>query len=116
MKQLAMNYGKILFDLSIAEETVMRSKEIFQSSNELLAALENPAVKETEKAAVIDLIFDKTFANFLKVVSENKMISNINEIFEAYDEAALENSNMLKATLSYVTKPTEEQIEKIKLM
>jgi len=116
MTQLAMNYGKILFDLSLSEECVNHCKEVFQSSEELLEALENPAVKKTEKSAVIDLLFNKAITNFLKVLCDSNFISNISQIFEAYDEVVLDRNNMIKATISYVTKPSIEQIDKMKQM
>jgi len=115
MTQLAMNYGKILFDLSLSEECVNHCKEVFQSS-ELVEALENPAVKATEKSAVIDSVFNKAITNFIKVLCDNNYISNISQIFEAYDEVVLNSNNMIKATIAYVTNPSSEHIEKIKQM
>ena len=42
------------------------------------------------------------------------MISQIADIFEAYEDYEIEQKNWVKAVLYYVTKPEETQIEGIK--
>lgn len=116
MIQLDANYGKVLFNLALPDEVISRAKNILLNSTELLAALDNPSIKAKEKHAVIDKLFDDEMRAFLKVVCDNGYISHIAEIFIAYDDLVLESKNMIRATLSFVTKLNEAQIIGIKNM
>lgn len=116
MIQLDANYGKVLFQLSLSTEIVDRVKELLLNHKELLTALDNPSIKAKEKHAVIDRLFDAEVRNFLKVLCDNGYVSHIAEILSAYDDLVLESKNMIRATLSFVTKPSEAQLTGIKSM
>lgn len=116
MTQRAINYAKAISDLKLSEECVQNAKEIILKNNELLVALSNPSIKKTEKHAVIDAIFDKEVRNFLKVLCDNECFEIVSEIFEAYETIILDSKNIIKATLTFVTKPDDDQLEKIKEM
>ena len=116
MTERDVNYAKVLLELKLPEESIRETRILLNESNELLTALSNPSVKKREKIAVIDRLFNKEMRSFIKVLCDNAYIQNIEEIFKAYDKLALERKNMISATLSYVTKPSETQIEGIKQM
>ena len=111
-----MNYAKVLFELKVDEEIVAVSKEILLKNTELVEALENPTIKREQKHAVIEKLFDKAICSFLKLLCDHNMIEHVADIFEAYEEISLENKKMIKAKFSFVTRPSEAQIQGIKQM
>lgn len=115
MTQRAMNYAKALFELNIGEEPINNTKKLLGESV-LLEALSNPTIKNREKAAVIDSIFPKEMRGFIKVLCENNSFDFIFDILEAYQMLEIQNKNLIKATLTYVTKPNDEQLQRIKEM
>lgn len=113
ISQRALNYAKVLFSLKLQEETINQSKTLLGSS-ELLCALESPVVKKQEKEAVIATLFPEEIGSFLKELCANKAIGLFGQISDAYDEMKLEQSNLIRAKLAYVTKPGEEELGTIK--
>ncbi|MBE6024897.1 MAG: ATP synthase F1 subunit delta [Cellulosilyticum sp.] len=116
MTERDVNYAKVLQELHLSEESISEARALFQESRELLMALSNPAIKKKEKEAVINRIFCEEIRSFIKVLCDNRYIENIEAIFKAYDLLVLEKSDRISATLSYVTKPSEDQIKGIKQM
>lgn len=116
ISQRAANYAKVLYSLNISEESIVHTKELLTKQTELLDTLENPVIKDKEKNSVIDQLFHKEIAVFLKVLCENKAIGIFHDIFEAYEEIVLDSKNMLKAKLAYAEKPDDAAIEQIKRM
>ena len=114
MTERSMQYGKALFQLGIAKNQIEEMKEILQENIELQEALLNPAIKLKEKHAVIEKLFSQEVQGFLKVITENQMADQMEEIMDAYYECALAAKNWVKATFYYVTKPNDEQIAKLK--
>ncbi|MCR4717811.1 MAG: ATP synthase F1 subunit delta [Lachnospiraceae bacterium] len=114
MTERAIQYGRALYELQLKEDIIKDSAKTLSDSKDLLDALDNPSVRATEKHAIIDKIFDKEITSFLKVVTDNHMISQVMDIFEAYNDCAVDAKNWAKATLYYVTKPDDEQIASIK--
>lgn len=114
MTERSLQYGKVLFELGLDSDIIAKAKEIFAVSKELSEALDNPAVKSDEKHAVIDRLFDKEVAGFVKVVCDHQMIGEMDEIFAAYEACVIESKNWVKATLYYVTLPSEEQQKQMK--
>ena len=51
--------------------------------------------------------------NFLKVTCKYQKISSIYDILEAYGDYSRKQKGILKAVLTYVTKPEEAQKEKM---
>lgn len=112
----AINYAKVLFSLGIAEDTIENAKDILLSNRELRNALENPTIKMKEKEAVINKVFDKEICSYLKILCKNHSTSMIGSIFEAYDTIVLNSKNVIKARLSFVTRPDDAELEQIKVM
>ncbi len=116
ISQRSLIYAKILFSMSINEDTIHQMKQLMTGSNELRDALVNPAVKQQEKEAVINALFDNEVTGFLKVLCENNVVGLFPQIMEAYENLVLEHKNIISAKFSYAYKPSEEEIEQIKHM
>jgi len=113
MTNHAMNYAKALFDLNISDEIVQNTKDILEN-RELLEALSNPSIKKSEKHAVIDTIFDYKISNFLKVLCDNDCMEFISQIIDQYESIVLDSKNIIRATITFVTRPDDDQLEKLK--
>lgn len=114
--QQAANYAKVLFSLGIKEESILSAKNIFLENKTLIEVFENPVIKQEEKEAVINVVFEEDIRKFIKLVCENKSIGIIDEIFDAYEGMELASKNIIKATLRYVTKPDDAELDQIKNM
>lgn len=107
-------YSKVLFELGIDENLVIKSFENLLGSEILLAALDNPAVFLKEKHSVIDRLFDRRIGNFIKLVCDNFKTDGFNEIFNGYKLLVLESKNGISAEFICFEKPDNDRIEKIK--
>lgn len=114
MTQTARNYAQALYELNVDAESINETEEILKKVKEVGQTLSNPTVSFHAKENIIDRIFPVEMRNFLKVSCKNQKSDMLGEIFEAYREIVRRSNEILKATLYYVTMPTEEQQEKIK--
>ena len=55
MTTAAVNYAKVLYELSVPQTSVQETKELLRESPEFQEVLENPLVSFEEKEKVIDL-------------------------------------------------------------
>ena len=101
MTETSINYAKALYGLSVPGEAICETGKIFKNTPEIGKMLENPLVSLKEKEQVIERIFPQEMKSFLKVTCKYQKIDRIGEILEAYD-------------LLYVTRPAEEQENKMK--
>lgn len=108
--------AEVLFELKISEKSINDAQKIFFDNPILVDILSNPSVKTDDKYAVIDKLFEKDIAGFLKILTEFRHIAKANEIFEAYSNRVLSSKNILKAEFSYVTKPNEQMQEQFRQM
>ena len=113
MTVVADNYAKVLMDMAAAAEDVETMRALFADKT-LYEALDNPFVGRSAKHRVIDALFPAAVCNFVKVMSDNGDIALWGDMMNAYDALALEKKNMIRATFSYVTKPDDAQVEKLK--
>jgi ATP synthase, F1 delta subunit len=116
ISQRSLTYAKILFSMEVKEDSVNQMKQLLSESRELTDALSNPAIKQQEKEAVIDALFETEVRSFLKVLCENKVIGLFSQIIEAYEDLVLEHKNVVKAKFVYAIKPSDGEIEQIKGM
>ena len=114
MIDLPVNYARVLFDMNIEPEQVEESRALLTESAELRDALINPLFRKAEKRRVIDKLFPESVRNFVKVMSDNDDMECVDEMFDAYDGFVRESQETVKATLTYVTAPEDDQIEKLK--
>ena len=116
MTQAADNYAEVLLSLGVAEDLVKENLAVLNQSVDLKMALMNPAVTQSEKYKVIERIFDEEMQGFMKSVCDKGYIDEVDSIWEAYEDKFLNNQNIVKAQLTYVTEPDAEQMEQIKQM
>ena len=114
MIDLPVNYARVLFDMNIEPEQVEESRALLTESAEIRDALINPLFRKAEKRRVIDKLFPESVRNFVKVMSDNDDMECVDEMFDAYDGFVRESQETVKATLTYVTAPEDDQIEKLK--
>lgn len=114
MTETSINYAKALYSLSVPEDAVKRTEEIFNTVPNVGSALENPLVSLKEKEQVIDRVFPPEMRNFLKVACKYHKIGSIQDMLDAYGQYSREQKEILQAVLIYVTLPREDQIVKMK--
>ena len=93
MTVVADNYAKVLMDMNIAPEKVDDMRALL-TNKMVYEALANPFVSRPNKHSVIEKLFPEAVWNFVKV--------------------ALDAKNVARATFTYVTKPDDAQVEKLK--
>ena len=114
MTQTSINYGKVLYELSVPQEAAETSRRILEEVKELSKVLESPVVPFDEKEKVIGRIFPEEMKNFLCVVCKYAHAALLPEIFQAYQDYYNEQHKILTADLHCVAPPTEEQLEGIR--
>ena len=68
MTERAMQYGRVLYELKLDEAVISEASDTFSSSEELLSALDNPSVRNKEKHAVIDKLFNKSISLCFNII------------------------------------------------
>lgn len=114
MTERSLQYGKVLFSMKLEETLVQQMHNMLKEHKELVAALDNPSFLQKEKHAVIDRLFDEKLRGFLKVITDQQMITQMDDIVDAYHQCVLAEKNWICATFYYVTKPSESQLAKVK--
>ncbi len=114
MIDLPVNYAKVLFEMDFGAEHVEAARRLLTESKELREALTNPLVRKSEKRSVIEKLFPQPMWNFFKVMSDNGDIDCAEEMFAAYDSLELAKRDTIRGVLTYVTKPDDAQIKRLK--
>lgn len=114
MRVISISYGQALFELALSQKEIEDGRKILRENPELKDALRNPTISFQEKERVIDRIFSESVGSFLKVICRNDDAECLEEAFEYYDEQMRKKNKVLAGTLTYVTKPQEAQISRIR--
>lgn len=114
MRVISISYGQALFELALSQKEIEDGRKILRENPELKDALRNPTISFQEKERVIDRIFSESVGSFLKVICRNDDAECLEEAFEYYDEQMRKKNKVLEGTLTYVTKPQEAQISRIR--
>ena len=111
MTQTSINYGIVLYELSVPGEAVEASRRILEEVKELSKVLESPVVPFEEKEE-----FDSVceMKNFLCVVCKYAHAALLPEIFQAYQDYYNEQHKILTADLYCVVPPSQKQLEGIR--
>jgi F-type H+-transporting ATPase subunit delta len=113
MTVVSDNYARVLLDMRAAEEDVEDMRALLEDK-ELFEALDNPFISRRSKHHIVDRLFPREVRSFVKVMSDNGDVALAEDMFQAYDRLVLEGRNMVRATFTYVTKPDDAQVEKLK--
>lgn len=112
MKQKAINYGIVLYQLGVTRDVVEDIKSMLDSTPQLLDTLASPVVSRNDKRQAVHRLFcgyGRDTENFIKILCDNDGFDMIYDIFDEYGKYARKQENILQATLYYVTPPTEKQ-------
>lgn len=111
---VALRYAEALLELGISGESIKETELIFSQTPQLWQVLSNPVVSHEEKYHIIDRVFsDNLICRFLKILCRHDDFSLLFEITESAKLMLLKKDKILKAHLTYVTPPTQKQLEKI---
>ena len=110
----AKQYARVLYELEIPKEAVKQTEKLFEEVPVLEETFASPVVPMQEKLSSIDRIFPQEIRNFLKVVCRNQRMSEIAQIFFAYDKYSKKQEGIQMATLTCVEAPDEKRLEKIR--
>jgi len=116
MTQAAINYGQVLYELSIPETAIEEAALALKTVPELKRTLNSPVIAKSSKHRIIDRVFPEETRNFFKVLVDRHDIGLADQIFEAWRSHICEQKGILEASLYYVTEPEEEQLREIKQM
>ena len=117
MKRListALEYAKRLRELNIPGDIVGQTGDIFKAVPQVKLDFESPAVSLSAKHNVIEKVFPLQIRDFLKVLCDNGDVYLWDDICTAYREVSPERKEEFVVTLSYVTAPTDEQLQNIR--
>lgn len=110
MTEKCKKYATQLHELNIRKDLVQQTVDIFKIVDQIMQDLSNPAVSLERKHTVIDRIFPKEIRDFLKLLCDNNEIDLFPDIAKVYYEMTPQLAGEFRATLSYVKKPTMEQL------
>ena len=106
-------YAKMAGSLGISASVLEQTQGIFEAVPEIMQDFSNPANELTAKHNVIDRVFPTEIRSFLKLLCDEDAITLFPDICEAYRNRTPEHKDYVKATLRYVTAPSEEQLTRI---
>lgn len=113
MIKKALDYAERMHELKIAPDTASQANDIFLAVPQVRLDFENPSVPLTAKHRVIEKVFPEKIRDFLKVLCDNDDMELWDQILEAYGGGS-KKDGALKAVLSYVTPPSEEEFAGIR--
>lgn len=113
MTNTAIEYAKTLHELLIAADIVGQADDIFQAVPQVRLDFESPAIALSAKHHVIEKVFPPQIRDFLKILCDNADIYLWDDILTAYRDRSSEKKNHFVVTLTYVTPPTQEQLDHI---
>lgn len=114
MTTAAVNYAKVLYELSVSWDSVESTKKLLREAPEFIAVLKNPLVSFRDKERAVDRILPEEMQSFVKTVCRHHRAELLEEIISSYEELCRKQQGILTAVLRYVTSPEEEQLENIR--
>ncbi|MDY4976828.1 MAG: F0F1 ATP synthase subunit alpha [Clostridia bacterium] len=112
MKQCVYDCAQVLKQLEISEELAEQTKNCM--TPELFETLNNPIVKTLEKRRVIDRVFPKETASFVKEMTEEGFLPFWEDIFSVYHDLCMKQKNIVQGELRYCGHVSEEKLEQLK--
>ena len=117
MIRAAKDYAADLKLVENAKSNLQSVKDILEAVPQIGVEFEDPTVSLEKKHLVIDRVFPKEIRNFLKVLCDNGDFGLLDVIEQAYRELTKTPEKVeAQAELTYVTPPTPEQMERIRLL
>lgn len=114
MTQTVNDYARMLRSLQVHAESIDQAGDIFETLPQVMDTFADPSVELDKKHNIIDEVFPKDIRDFLKILCDNEDCGLFKEIAEAYRSQNIKKSGMTEAVLTYVVKPTDEQLARFK--
>lgn len=116
MMQLAISYAKVLYELNYTLDEITEVENLLASTPALKESLISPVVMQKAKDAIIGKVFNEKIGTFLKVLNRHQHLEMMDEIFGAYRDYYDKVKRIIRAQLSYVIAPSEDELNGIKEM
>lgn len=113
LTKVSQDYAVKLHELGIPRDILQQTSDIFHVVEQIGSDLGNPSISLEKKHSIIEKLFPIEIRDFLKILCDNNHIALFDEIVEAYEKSEPRIQGEVHATLSYVTAPTDEQLEGI---
>ena len=113
MTVVADNYAKVLLEQNVSQDSIAQMEDLLKEPH-VKDALSNPFIPRQSKHRVIDQLFPSEVHSFVKVLTDNGDVPLAEEMMQTYEELAQAQDGCICATLRYVTKPDDVQVEKLK--
>ena len=114
MLQKVVEYAKQLFRMRVPKSVIEETSRIFEVLPETAGQLSDATIPLEKRMSIIDSIFPTEVRDTLKVLCNDGLLSAWAEVAEEYEKISNEESTKLKVHLRYVTKPEEEQLQRIR--
>lgn len=124
MNEFTKEYGKALYMLAQEENKtkliygeLKEAVELLNENKEYVLLLDTPAVKLEERLSLCDSAFssfDRYVLNFLKILTEKKMVYEINKCFKEFETLYDLDNNIERVTAESAVPLTEENLLKLK--
>lgn len=114
MEAAVNKYAEMLAKLQIPEEAITHTSDIFSAIPQVKETLEDPSISICKKHDIIEKVFPEKIRDMLKLLCDNQCMNLWDDIVEQQRKELPKSEECLEAILTYVTAPTEEQLEGIK--
>lgn len=115
MTNAAIEYATRLREVGGNKELLQKSKDILDAVPQIRVDFENPAIAIEKKHLVIDKVFPKGIRDLLKLLCDNNDFRLFDDVYDTFISMITKKDNtQLSVSLSYVTAPSDEQLNRIK--
>lgn len=115
MTNAAIEYATRLREVGGNKELLQKSKDILDAVPQIRVDFENPAIAIEKKHLVIDKVFPKGIRDLLKLLCDNNDFRLFDDVYDTFISMITKKDNtQLSVSLSYVSAPSDEQLNRIK--
>ncbi len=114
MVKAATDYATMLHEMQIPKDIVMQAKEIMDAVPQIKESLSDLVLPLEKKHNIVEKIFPEKIRDFMKILCDNNNVNLYDDILDAFHKDAPKAASEVEVTLTYVTAPTEAQLENIK--
>lgn len=123
MANISQKYASALFDVAAQHGTLESVKVDFNEATEAIADVENfiefmdnPKITKEKRAAVVNETFgnsDRLLLNLLRILSDKKHMSLIEEIYDEFLSLYDESHNQARVTVESTYKLSTEELDQL---
>ena len=101
-----------LIENKISHKSVLAALSLFEGEPTILQSLITPTIPKEDKTTVIERLFDPELLNFMEGLCESGDIDRVENIFSAFEELKLQEKNTVKARITCIEEPKEDELDK----